>query len=172
MGILDKLKQIVSKGASDLPPVVLQVRPKVRKYGTHGRIEIPELNISVPLYDVVNGNSQLLCDNEDSAVFMRWGSQVAIADHCTQANFSNLNNVRVGKTIATIDQRDKQEHFRCVRSQVGHIRLSDGGNRIFDSNWVPAYSQNPGGLCIYTCIEKSARDVMDVRLTYWQPVSY
>lgn len=170
MGILDRLKQIAHK-KDELPPVVLQIRPKIRKYGTHGRIEIPELGISVPLYDSVNGNSQELCDNADSAVCMKWSSQIAIADHCNQGNFSNLNKARVGRTIATIDQQDKKEHYRCVRSQIGHIRISESGNRIFDSNWAPAYKQNAGGLCIYTCIEKSAPDVMDVRLTYWQPLT-
>ncbi len=142
-----------------------------KKYGTHGRLEIPELHISVPLYDAHDGNQQEIVDEPQSAVYMRWGQQGAIADHSNQDRFSNLNRVRPWHTIATIDRQSAKEKFRCYRTQVGHIRTAEGANRIFDSGWKPVYAQNPGGLCIYTCIGRSAEDVMDVCLTYWLPVA-
>ena len=144
------------------------VRPKI--YGTYGRLEIPDLKISVPVYKAQGGNSQKLCDDINSAVCLNWGNQIAIADHCDQGHFSNLNNVKVGITIATIDLQTSQKQYRCIKSQIGHIRISKEGNRIFDANWLPVYSQNPGGMTIYTCINKSQVDIMDVRLTYWQPI--
>ena len=76
-------------------------RPKI--YGTYGRLEIPDLKISVPVYKAQGGNQQKLCDDINSAVCLNWGNQIAIADHCDQGHFSNLNNVKVGITIATID---------------------------------------------------------------------
>lgn len=143
---------------------------KSKVYGTYGRLEIPELQISVPVYKTQNGNSQKLCDDENSAVYLNWGNQFAIVDHCHQSNFSNLNKVKVGITTAIVDQKTSQKKYRCIKSQIGHIRISSGGNRLFDENWVPAYGQNPGGMTIYTCTTKSAPDVQDVRLTYWMPI--
>lgn len=152
----------------DISPSV--VKPKV--YGTHGRLEIPELFISVPLYDATGGaDRQRVVDDPDSAVFMHWQKQDAIADHASQGGFSNLNMAKVKRTIATIDQQTHKQSYVCVNSQIGHIMISAIGNRIYDENWEPAYTQNNGGLCIYTCIRKSANDVMDVRLTYWQPIN-
>ncbi len=143
---------------------------KPKTYGTYGRLEIPELQISVPVYKTENGNAQAICDKKDSAVYLNWGNQFAIVDHCDQANFSNLNRVRVGLTMATVDLQTSKKQYRCVKSQIGHLRISNTGNRLFDKNWVPAYDQNPNGLTMYTCMHKSAADVMDVRLTYWQPI--
>ena len=72
--------------------------------------------------------------------------------------------------MATVDLSTSKKQYRCVKSQIGHLRISNTGNRLFDENWVPAYDQNPNGLTMYTCMNKSAADVMDVRLTYWQPI--
>lgn len=173
MELLHKVKQLVGRIRAVDPVASKKVTRMLsaKVYGTHGRLEIQELNISVPLYDARGLASQRVVDNRNSAAFMRWQKQIAIADHCDQANFSNLNKVRAGSTTAVIDLRNTQERFICVSSQVGHIRLAESGNRIFDRNWNPANTQNEGGLCIYTCIEKSAPDVMDVRLTFWRPIT-
>lgn len=145
-------------------------RPKI--YGSHGRLEIAELGISIPLYDATDSSgTQRIVDRQDSAAYIHWIKQDAIADHANQSNMANLNMAKAGRTIAVIDLGGEQLAYRCVSSQVGHIRLSpDGKNRIFDANWNRANLQNEGGLCIYTCMHKSAEDIMDVRLTYWRPI--
>lgn len=165
MFILDFIKAVFRKPKD---PNTFQERSLV--YGNAGRLEIKDLNISVPVYDTKIGSAQSVIDANDSAVYLNWGNQFAIADHANQGNFSNLNHVVVGKTEAILDRRVAKERFVCVGSQIGHIKTENGVNTIFDSKWQFAYIQNPGGLTIYTCIERSSENVMDVRLTYWQPL--
>lgn len=172
MGILNRIIGVLGLQRRVEPAVkrAAPQQPVVKVYGTHGRLEIPSLFISVPLYDSRGADNQRVVDNPNSAAYMHWQKQDAIADHASQASFSNLNMVKPGKTVATIDLRNRQEKYLCVNSQIGHIRLSPNGNRIFDANWNSANFQNEGGLCIYTCIQRSSEDVMDVRLTYWQQI--
>ena len=149
----------------DPPPVM---PPK--SYGSRGWIEIPDLYIGAPLYDSWDKNKQEIVDDEDSAIWMNWGTQQCIADHTYQNNFVNLSKAVVGETIAYIDDGTSQRAYRCVSSQIGHIRIGpNGGNTLLDSEWKLVYPQNIGGICIYTCLHQSADDVMDVRLTFWQP---
>jgi len=133
----------------------------LKKKGTHGRIEIPSLRIGVPLYNS-NGNAQKIVDNKKSAVFLEWEDQIAIADHSGQDGFERLANAIPYQTLAYIDYKGK-EYYLCTKKQVGHI-VND---RIYDSKWEHAKS---GGLVIYTCIGKSAEDVMDAWLTYWKRI--
>ena len=140
------------------------------KYGNVGRLEIADLDIRVPVNNTRIGSAQAVIDARDSAVYLNWGNQKAIADHACQANFSNLNQAVVGKTKAVLDRGTSKEQFLCVDSQIGHIKTESGVNTLYDSKWRFAHLQNPGGLAIYTCIQRSAPDIMDVRLTYWQPI--
>ena len=170
MGILNLIRGLFDQGRTITEQRVYQPAPKVKVYGSHGRLEIPGLFISVPLYDALDAaDRQRVVDNPDSAVHFRLGVQDVIADHAGQANFQNLNLARSGM-VATIDEREKKTSYQFTQSQVGHIRISALGNRLFDQNWQQVAAQNAGGLCIYTCMGKSADDVMDVRLTYWQPM--
>ena len=175
MGFFNQLlKALRSAAAKTKPATTAQkteetaVHSKV--YGNRGRLEIPDLFISVPLYDTSTGGAQQIIDRQNSAVFLRWNAQNAIADHSDHANFENLKNAIVGKTNLYIDTPNSRVTYQCVKKQIGHIKISDGGNRIFDENWQSPYVQNAGGLCLYTCIARSQPDVMDVRLTYWQPI--
>lgn len=173
MGILNAFRKLLRSSGKVERAAVYQPQPDPRPlvYGSHGRLEIPSLYISVPLYNAMNGaERQRVVDSQNSAAYFDFGSQGVIADHASQANFQNLNMARAGM-IATIDERYRQTSYQLVQSQVGHIRISPLGNRLFDQNWNQVAGQNEGGLCIYTCIGKSAEDVMDVRLTYWQPVN-
>lgn len=171
MGILNLIRGLFNQGRTITEQRVYQPAPKVKVYGSHGRLEIPNLFISVPLYDALDAaDRQRVVDNPDSAVHFRLGVQDVIADHTGQANFQNLNLAKPGMT-ATIDRKTSKTVYRMVQSQVGHIRISPLGNRLFDQDWVQVSTQNAGGLCIYTCMGKSAEDVMDVRLTYWQPAN-
>ena len=139
-------------------------------YGTRGRIEIPELNISVPLNGTESGGAQEVIDREDSAVYLIWPNNITIADHCHQANFSNLNKAIPGRTKAYIVTPDSKKGYFCYKTQVGHIKIGATSNTLYDQNWEAVYEKNGGGLTMYTCIERSAPDVMDVRLTYWKPI--
>ncbi len=139
------------------------------KYGTHGRLIIPDLNISVPLNGIELGSAQHVIDLEDSAVYLKWPNQIVIADHCTQANFSNLKKAVPGRTKALIVTPDSKEEFACCRKQIGHIRIGQSSNALYDRDWIPVYKTNSGRLTMYTCISRSAPDVVDVWLTYWRP---
>ena len=132
------------------------------------RLEIKELGIDVPVIRASGKNTQEIIDRPNAAVYMHWYTQDAIADHASQSNFKNLNNANAGKTMAVLYDDAKPRKLICTKSQIGHIRISPKGNRIFDQNWESLYHKNKGGICIYTCIAKSAKDVMDVRVTYWQ----
>ena len=152
----------------DTAPEQEPVKEKV--YGTRGRLEIPELNISVPLNGTESGGAQKVIDREDSAVYLIWPNNITIADHCHQANFSNLNKSVPGRTKAYIVTPDSKKGYVCYKTQVGHIKIGGTSNVLYDHNWEAVYKKNQGGLTMYTCIEKSAPDVMDVRLTYWKPI--
>ena len=145
--------------------LVNRLRGKVDIYGSHGRLEIPSIGISVPLYN--DGDKQKIVDEPDSAVWFKFGVQDCIADHNYQG-FSKINDVVPEETVAVILSPDKRVEYICFRSEVGHIISSGGMNKLRDAHWDYVNLQNPGGLCIYTCLEKSGNGIMDVRLTFWR----
>ena len=175
MGVLMRLGQLIAGNIRRSSPeaqteYIPTPTPVQKTYGTHGRLEIPYLHISVPLYDAFGGTEkQRVVDEPNSAAYFHLGVQDVIADHASQANFQNLNMARCGM-VAIVDECGKETVYQLVQSQIGHIRISPLGNRLFDQNWRQVAEQNAGGLCIYTCMKQSANDVMDVRLTYWQPI--
>lgn len=178
MRLFSRIKQYISSFSQPEDLVLLPstkpdpapVMPP-KSYGTRGWLEIPELHIGVPLYDSMDKNKQEIVDDENSAIYMNWGTQQCIADHTYQNNFVNLSKAVVGKTIAIIDDGKDQRRYRCYSSQIGHIRIGpNGGNTLLDENWELVYPQNIGGISIYTCLQLSADDVMDVRLTFWKRI--
>ena len=131
-------------------------------------LKIPTLAIKVPVYDRVSGSGQDIIDRTDSAVRFKQGPLTIICDHCDQANFTRLNAAVPEHTRAfIINGFFKRERYICTGSEIGHIIISEAGNRLYDSQWRHVY-QTHKGLCIYTCMRKSADDVMDVRLTFWE----
>ena len=142
-----------------------------KEYGDAGLLDIPSLKIRVPLYYSGEKSAQEITDDSNSAACLLWGGLTVIADHSHQGTFSMLNLAKEGKTVAVIDDGRTQKEYLCSSSQVGHLTLSEYGNELYDAEWAEVFGQNDGGLCIYTCIAKSARDVMDVRLTFWVPYS-
>lgn len=135
-------------------------------YGDEGRFEIQRLGIAVPLYAANNiDDAQRIVDKQNSAVLLRWATQMVSADHSSQ-KFSRLKHVRVGD-MAFIEKKDgKKRPFQCVKTQVGHIRTENGVNKLYDANWQKV-SLRKGILTVYSCLGKSAPNVMDVTLTYW-----
>ena len=180
MGIIDKIANVVSKEAFGKIRIAKKrgryiEKPKqevnqLKKYGNAGRLEIPELSIGVALYDTRVGTAQQIVDNPESAVLLRWEAQKAIADHSSQSNFANLNRARPYGTVMYLDSKGgARERYLCVSSQVGHIKTDEHGtNSIYDGKWESPRVKNKGGICIYTCIQRSAPNIMDIRLTYWR----
>ena len=142
-------------------------KPKVKTYGTHGRIEIPALKIRFPVYEAANGNAQKIVDDKNSAAYINWHTQIAIVDHSGQDGFERLAKAQPGVTTGHIDFQNRTERILCVKKQIGHILLGEK-NKLVDANWQPADSH--GGVVMYTCIKKSASNIMDVWLTYWKRV--
>ena len=104
MGILNFIGGLFRRWRTVEPPAVYQPQPVQRPlvYGTHGRLEIRSLFITVPLYDAGTGaEKQKVVDDPNSAVFFHLGLQDVIADHACQANFQNLNMAATGCTTRT-----------------------------------------------------------------------
>lgn len=130
-----------------------------------GYLLIPSLRIGVPAYE--GPNRQEIIDRPDSAVLIRWGDMLVIADHNGQAGFSRLNQAKVGKTKAFVWSGGKCVIYQCDRSEIGSIQLSEGGNRLFMADQTPAHIGMTRGLCIYTCYGKAVENIQPVRLTHW-----
>lgn len=152
------LKQLFKKNPPKIPNKI---------FGTHGRIEIPDLEIEIPLYNSECGNSQSVVDNLDSAVFISYGKYGIIADHVDQG-LKNLINAKPGITKVYIrHENGSQESYICECSQVGHIKKSESGNRLFNWLWERAPETNKNSLTIYTCFGVADGDDQRVTLTYW-----
>ncbi len=128
---------------------------------------VPTLLIAVPLFERTTGNGQEIVDRDNSAVIFHWNGLSVIADHSYQSNFSNLNKVKPNRTRAYI-YKSKLETILCDDSQIGHILLSENGNRLVDQNFNLVHTVFTDGYCIYTCRTRSAQNVIDVRLTHWK----
>lgn len=141
---------------------------------TIDKIMIPELAINVPVYWKKEGtNGQDIVDAPNSAVIFKWTKSCdlkVIADHSSQSNFRNLNRAKVNETEAYLDLDKRRIKHRCIVSEVGHIKTVNGRNFLFGEDWLSIYPKHHDGICIYTCIKRSAPDVMDVRLTFWKEV--
>ena len=130
---------------------------------------IQSLNIDAPLYEGEKGTAQRIVDKKRSAAFIRWQYQNVIADHVGEQNFSNLTRAVPGVTVAIIEyENGNRERYYCIKNQVGHIRIENGKNKMYDSQWNYAGTQNVGGLAIYTCRGIRKGDIQDVTLTYWK----
>lgn len=170
MNFLSAIKTLITYNVAIDPEIKQEEKPIV--YGSHGRLEIPTLNISIPLYEASGSTSQKVVDDQDSAAFIRYGTQNIIADHVSQANFSNLIKSRPGKTVANITYEDgTSEKYLCMVSQIGHIKPGENNknNHMFDWRWTPIRGKNPGGLTIYTCMGYAHDGIQDVTITYWLP---
>ena len=143
-------------------------------YGAFGRLIIPSLNISVPLYTTdKEKNAQEIVDDEDSALYLKWPYQYVIVDHA-RGTFKNLYNAIPGKTIAIIDKILKQERYICVKEQRGMLleKSDSRENILYDANGkrVQDSMENKGGLCIYTCMEALSPNTTAIKITYWKRI--
>ena len=140
-----------------------KTKTEKKEYGDYGRIEIPDLQISIPLYRGKD-DPQGVVDRKNAAAFLEWKDQNVIVDHTGQDGFEKLEKAVPSQTLAYIDFGFKKERYMCTRKQIGHLLLGDT-NKIRDANYV--FPKSPG-LIIYTCKGLSAPNVMDIWLTYWK----
>lgn len=129
---------------------------------------IPSLWIMVPVKEAQSGNGQAIIDQDNMAVLLRWGDLSVIADHNAQNGFSRLNKAVPQKTAAYIISGGQCRRYVCDYSVIGHTRDEPSGRHLYDDHWLRATQMFMDGLLIYTCMQRSADTVMDVRLTHWK----
>ena len=145
-------------------------RMDYRTYGNLGRLEIPTLGINVAVSDTEFGDQQSLVDAEDSAAYLHWYSQDAIADHRSQ-EFSNLPSAVPGKTVAYLLNENGAKSYVCVYKGDATVTYKDGHkSSIVDDEGRSALSANEGGICMYTCNGQLEGSELNVTITYWQPI--
>lgn len=138
-------------------------------WASKGRLVIPDLHISVALYDVSGGNDEEMqdaTDGADSAAWIDWSSaghpeQPVIADHNDQG-FDRLKGAVPGKTLAYIEVNGVRTWYRCLANEKGknqgdHLEGQDGRNVM---------EENLDGIAAYTCLA----DWKHVRIVEWEPV--
>ena len=134
-----------------------------------GRLVIPDLHISVVLYDVSGGSAeemQAATDGVDSAAWIDWSSegqseQPVIADHNHQG-FDQFKDASPGKTLAYIEQRGIRTWYRCLVNEKGQNR----GDYLEGQDGRNVMDENLDGIATYTCLE----DAKHVRIVEWEPV--
>jgi hypothetical protein len=94
---------------------------------------------------------------------MKGNGYTLIMDHSGQDGFERLSKAVPYKTIAYLNK----DAYICINKQVGHIYLGPP-NRLVDENWQ---SIKYDSLILYTCLQKSAENIMDVQLTYWKKLN-
>lgn len=108
---------------------------------------------------------QAIVDSERSC-FFRWNDLTVVVDHAYQG-FDRLNKVKVNKTTAFFGN----SRFLCDSSEIGYIRLSPNGNRLYNEKNEPVHEAMKTGLCIYTCHGQRTGEIQPVRLTHWRKIS-
>lgn len=146
----------------------MTAKPKHLKQ-TGDRLWIPLLRICVPVYwRKIGTNGQEIVDADDSAAIWKWNGLTVIADHNGQNNFANLNNAKPEKTKAILTVNGTSRLYVCDVSEVGSIVTYPYGSRLYTAENRPVHEAFPTGLCIYTCRDKTAENVRNVRLTHWR----
>ena len=108
---------------------------------------------------------QAIVDSPHSC-FFRWNDLTVVVDHAYQG-FDRLNKVKVNKTTAFFGN----SRYLCDSSEIGYIRLSPNGNRLYNAKNEPVHEAMKTGLCIYTCYGKRTGEIQPVRLTHWRKIS-
>ena len=149
------------------------------EYGTDGRLNIDELKITVPLYHKVAGETttQSVVDAPYSACFMKWRSQNAISDHCSDGNMFHLAEAQVGMTASVEHENGAHEVYRCVEVTDGYIK--EGRLYFADGRDLSCSDDvNAGGIGIYTCwVNQPTKRLKEigaqvfVTVTLWRPLS-
>ena len=149
-------------------------------YGTDGRLDIPDLDIHVPLNHPADGQTrQDVVDDPSSALIMDLGTQTVIVDHVTSGRMRYLCESKLGMVALIVQEDGSYREFTCMQVASGYLaRRSQNEFRdafLYDGSRVR--DLNAGGLCIMTCrmdqdpdeLEKYGADCL-VTFTFWQPV--
>ena len=136
-----------------------------------GWLEIPDISISVRLYDASDLDDdarQAVTDAEDAAAWIDESDkseilQPLVADH-TEQGFVRLEKAVPGQTLAFVQKADGTSRlYRCLRNIMGR----NDGTELTDGDGQKIMQENLDGFTTYTCLE----DWEHVRIVEWEPVS-
>ena len=140
--------------------------------GDRGRLIIPYLDISVPLYDICglsDPEAQAICDAKDSAA---WSTplengfdedgQDVIGDHKNQG-FDRIEGAVAGVTKAYITRGDQISTYTCTAAFDG---INKADPCLYNEDGQPINWENTDGFLTYTCLE----NWQHIRIVEWSPV--
>ena len=128
-------------------------------FGTHGRFDIPSLEIQEPLYVTnyeKNQTPQDVVDAKYSACLLCWGKTIVIADHVSSGNMYRLKDAEPGE-IGYIYQFDGSYNmYECIEvtdAKIVHPKNEDGtyGSEMYYLDETPVYGNLNCDLVVYTC---------------------
>ncbi len=141
---------------------------KSGRAGMSGRLTIPDLGISVAMFDCSVKDSrtnQAYTDAQDSAACIRdYGPRTVIADHVFQT-FSVLHKAVPGETIAYINDGTAIHRYLYTQGERGINRRT----YICTLDGKPVTGGKAGELMLYTC-SVSYIDASDIYYTVWLPL--
>lgn len=126
--------------------------------GNAGRLVIPEFEFAVPLYYDWSGDIQVICDANDSALYVTCGTTPVIGDHKNQG-FDVIKSCYEGM-LCYIEQNGEYTRYECVFVDP------DGYNDSWDL-WTGGQSAlffGPEYMACYTCNQ----DWMHVTIVMWK----
>lgn len=137
------------------------------KFGTMGRLYLPEVNFSVAVYyanpytDTEEAyTAQAIVDSEDSAAYFNMGGKGVIADHNYQG-FKRIMDLSIG-TTASIKMNDGSNvEYKLINKFIGRNTSED----IVDNNGNSLQNMS-GSLVMYTCYNSGDA----VMITLWDRV--
>ena len=129
------------------------------KNGNQGRISIPSVGYSMPLYS--GGNWQKIVDNKDSALFVNFFGKQMLADHAAQG-LKKMKNCKKGDKLYIVKNK-KVTTYVMTKIYKNGINSGNGikiGNKYADE-------MNDGDLFMYCCNDASGKSVT---VTFWKKI--
>lgn len=136
------------------------VASEVTSRGMYGRLNIPDVGVSVALFKVsiYDGKAnQAVVNRADSAAYMLWRGVWSIGDHSTQG-FYKIKSCIPYTTYAYITTQNGTDRYLCVARGNGVNIRKD----LLDANGSTLYDTSRGVLLMYTCNEDNT-----ITYTHW-----
>ena len=128
--------------------------------GNKGRLSLPSVGFSMPLYDNGPESWKTIVDNDNSALYTTYLNKGMIADHSYQG-FNAMKNCDTG-TIGYIIVGDTIYTIECASKYIGY----NNGYRI-EINGNYADQMGDGSLYMYTCNDTNR----NVTVTFWNIIA-
>ena len=137
------------------------------KYGSAGRLSIPDIGYSAALYDCSDADmytKQIAVNNEDSACYIAFMDTAYIGDHGYQG-FLSIKNAVPGVTVAVITQQDgRTEKYLCCKvDRNGTYKSSESYGSDGVELWSSGYD-----LFMVTC---NTYTTDSITVAYWNRIS-